>query len=112
MIECNTLDEYQEKAKKTAIYPETAKIVYPTLGLTGEAGEVANKVKKVIRDHDGCFTSEVINEISSELGDVLWYIAALASDMGLTLKDIAERNLYKLHLRQINGKLQGSGDQR
>ena len=106
------LDMYQQVAKTTAIYPREQAIIYPTLGLTGEAGEVANKVKKIIRDgtienHEG-----LIQEISSEIGDCLWYISVLADDIGVKLSDIANSNLEKLENRKKKGTIHGSGDDR
>ena len=77
-----TLNEYQRHALETAVYPEQSRIIYPTLGLTGEAGEVADKVKKVIRDAGGEFTPEKRQEIMKEIGDVLWYCATLSHDLG------------------------------
>ena len=106
------LNEYQNKAISTAIYPKTFAIMYPVLGLNGEAGEVAEKVKKVIRDYGGNFTSEHKQEISKELGDVLWYIAATARDLGYSLEEIAQINIDKLQARKVNNKLNGSGDNR
>lgn len=105
-----TLNEYQEMAMETAIYPQP--IIYPTLGLTGEAGEVSDKVKKVIRDNNSVFTEDRKKEIAKEVGDVLWYIATLSHDIGYKLEDIAKMNYYKLHSRQLRGKLHGSGDNR
>lgn len=99
--------EYQEEASKTAIYPEQYKIVYPALGLAGEAGEVAEKVKKHIRD--GVLNVE---DLKKELGDVLWYLAAIASDLGLNLDDVADANLQKLRSRQARGVIGGNGDNR
>lgn len=107
-----TLNDYQNKALKTAIYPEEAKVVYPTLGLTGEAGEVADKVKKIIRDNNGQLSDEKKLEIAKEIGDVLWYCATLSHDLGFTLEEIAQMNYDKLHSRQLRGKLHGSGDNR
>ena len=112
MDESMNLNEYQETAASTAIYPEDSNIIYPVLGLNGEAGEVAEKVKKVIRDNNGIFSEEVITEIAKELGDVLWYLAAIARDLDLTLEDIARGNLIKLKQRQDRNKLNGSGDNR
>ena len=100
-------NEYQEEASKTAIYPEQYKIVYPALGLAGEAGEVAEKVKKHIRD--GVLN---VDDLKKELGDVLWYLAAIASDLGLKLDDVAEANLQKLRSRKARGVISGSGDNR
>lgn len=107
-----TLNDYQNKALETAIYPEEAKVVYPTLGLTGEAGEVADKVKKIIRDNNGQLSDEKKLEIVKEIGDVLWYCATLSHDLGFTLEEIAQMNYDKLHSRQLRGKLHGSGDNR
>ena len=107
-----TLNEYQEGARRTAIYPNSQRIIYPTLGLTGESGEVADKVKKVIRDNDQEFTAERRREIALELGDVLWYAASLAHDLGYTLDEVAQMNLDKLASRMNRGKSHGSGDER
>lgn len=107
------LNEYQEKAKETAIYPAQGQnYSYPALGLVGEAGEVAEKIKKVIRDKDGVLDANDKLEISKELGDVLWYIAILASEMGVTLDTVATTNLEKLQSRKERNKLSGSGDNR
>lgn len=105
-----TLDEYQKMAMETAIYPQP--IIYPTLGLTGEAGEVSDKVKKVLRDDNPVFTDEKKLEIAKEIGDVLWYCATLSHDIGFKLSDIGKMNSDKLHSRQLRGKLHGSGDNR
>jgi NTP pyrophosphatase (non-canonical NTP hydrolase) len=107
-----TFTEYQRKAKKTAIYPQNQTIIYPSLGLAGEVGEVCEKVKKVIRDHGGFFSPMYNEEIAKELGDVFWYLSALASDLGFNLDDIAKMNIDKLKDRQKRGKIQGSGDNR
>lgn len=103
---------YQQQAATTAVYPESAKYVYPTLGLCGEAGEVAEKIKKVIRDNGGVFTEEKKREIVKEIGDVLWYIAALLSDLGVTMDEAAVGNLEKLFSRKERGVLNGNGDNR
>lgn len=105
-------DAYQVIAQTTAVYPEDMKVVYPTLGLTGEAGEVAEKVKKLIRDSDGVITEKFKKDITKELGDVLWYVAAVASDLDISLNEIALANTVKLRLRSQKGTLQGSGDDR
>ena len=110
-----TFDEYQEFAKTTAIYSENAKVVYPTLGLSGEAGEVAEKVKKNIRKSKfGSFEfyGNEIDDIAKELGDVLWYLSALSSDIGYSLEDIAQMNMEKLKSRQERNKIEGEGDNR
>lgn len=107
-----TLNDYQQQAIKTATYGSEHSIIYPTLGLAGEAGEVADKVKKVIRDNGGVFTQEQKVAIAKELGDVLWYIAADSRDLGFTLEDIANTNLEKLASRKTRGVISGSGDDR
>lgn len=107
-----TLNEYQQKALETAIYAEEYKIIYPVLGMCGEAGEVADKVKKVIRDNNQEFTPEKKSEIAKEIGDVLWYCATAAHDLGYSLEEIAEINYAKLKSRQARGKLGGEGDNR
>lgn len=101
------MDTYQRKAKTTAIYPKEVSVIYPALGLAGEAGEVANKVKKLLRDHN--LDKEAIK---SELGDCLWYIAILADDLGATMSTIASKNLEKLGRRKAKGTLNGNGDER
>jgi NTP pyrophosphatase (non-canonical NTP hydrolase) len=106
------LDMYQKVALTTAIYPREQAIIYPTLGLTGEAGEVANKVKKIIRDGSNKDDDSLVSEIKSEIGDCLWYIAVLASDFNIKLSDIASTNLEKLANRKKNNTIQGSGDAR
>lgn len=105
--------EYQVKASQFATYPAIGfNPTYPTLGLCGEAGEVAEKVKKVIRDDGSRFTPETIGAIELELGDVLWYAAQLANELNIDLGRAAQRNLDKLTFRQQRGTLQGSGDNR
>ena len=106
------LDMYQQVAKTTAIYPREQAIIYPTLGLTGEAGEVANKVKKIIRDGTNKNNENLVQEISAEIGDCLWYISVLADDIGVKLSDIANNNLEKLENRKKKGTIHGSGDDR
>jgi NTP pyrophosphatase (non-canonical NTP hydrolase) len=106
------LDAYQEAARKTAIYEARHKVVYPALGLASEAGEVAGKVKKVLRDRGGAFEAEQIEALKDELGDVLWYVAVLAADLGLSLDAIAEGNVAKLASRHERGALGGEGDRR
>ena len=105
-------NSYQRTAKTTAIYPATHKILYPALGLAGEAGEVANKVKKLVRDGTSSLPKEWKEQIGSEIGDVLWYCAVLADDLGISLGKIASENETKLQNRKNKGTLQGSGDTR
>jgi NTP pyrophosphatase (non-canonical NTP hydrolase) len=106
-------DEYQKQAETTAIYQQTCPgLMYPALGLAGEAGEVANRVKKVFRDTDGEIDHQTRLAIADEVGDVLWYCAALASELGLSLDKIAAHNLDKLSGRKARGRLKGSGDHR
>ena len=105
-------NEYQEKALSTAIYGEENAFIYPALGLCGEAGEVAEKVKKVIRDDGGKLTNEKSLEIAKELGDVLWYVAALAHDLTLDMGFIAEQNIAKLESRKKRDIIHGDGDNR
>ena len=106
------LDMYQKVALTTAIYPREQAIIYPTLGLTGEAGEVANKIKKIIRDGSDSKDEKLVSEIKSEIGDCLWYIAVLANDFDIKLSDIASANIEKLALRKSKGTIHGSGDNR
>jgi NTP pyrophosphatase (non-canonical NTP hydrolase) len=106
-------EEYQKRSRKTAKYPNAGNdIVYPTLGLNGEAGEVAEKVKKIIRDKSGKINNEDRKEIEKELGDVLWYLSQLATELDLSLEEIARENIKKLFSRMERGKLAGSGDNR
>ena len=106
-------DEYQLQARTTAIYPNLgSNITYPALGLCGEAGEVAEKIKKVLRDDAGVVSPAKLAEIKKELSDVLWYVANLASELGLSLDSIAEDNLKKLFDRKKRGVLGGNGDNR
>lgn len=107
------LDDYQEQALNTDVYPDDKfNIGYKALGLVGEAGEVADKIKKIYRDKDGNFnvTDEV--EIAKELGDCLWYISCIAAAIGFELSGIAKLNVDKLSKRKTEGKLHGSGDNR
>jgi len=105
-------DEYQKEAVATAIYGAGHSIIYPALGLGNEAGEVQGKVKKVLRDNDGVFSPEKAQIIGDEIGDVLWYMAALCRDLGINLDTIAQRNIQKLRDRQQRGVIGGSGDNR
>ena len=105
--------EYTKEVGITAVYPNRSNnVVYPTLGLTGEAGEVAEKVKKIIRDKDGIMDYEDRKSIAYELGDVLWYLSAIAHEIDFSLDTIAVMNITKLKDRQTRDKLHGSGDER
>lgn len=118
--------EYQQKSAATAIYLNKVKEKYPelpedilkVLGISyaanglGEVGEVQGKVKKLIRDAGGDITDDKVKEISKELGDILWYVAALCRELGLNMQDVAEQNIEKLLSRKERGVLTGSGDNR
>jgi NTP pyrophosphatase (non-canonical NTP hydrolase) len=106
------LSEYQRQSRRTAEYPREAWLAYPALGLAGEAGEVAEHAKKAIRDDSGAVSEERRAAMAKELGDVLWYVAQLATELGLDLDRIAQENLEKLLSRQRRGVLSGSGDDR
>jgi NTP pyrophosphatase (non-canonical NTP hydrolase) len=107
------LSEYQRRSRATAVYPNAGReLAYPALGLCGEAGEAAEKVKKALRDDGGVLTPERREALGAELGDVLWYLAQLATEAGLDLDELAEGNLAKLRSRQDRGALAGSGDLR
>ena len=105
------LSDYQQRSRATAVYPDAgSNLTYPALGLCGEAGEAAEKVKKAIRDDGGELTPERRDALAAELGDVLWYVAQLATEAGLDLDEIAGANLDKLLSRQERAVLHGSGD--
>lgn len=107
------LNTYQTSALQTAVYPNMgANFAYPALGIAGEAGEVADKLKKVIRDNDGVLTDPVRDAVAKELGDVMWYVSVLAYELDYDLETIAQQNLDKLASRQQRGVLTGSGDDR
>jgi NTP pyrophosphatase (non-canonical NTP hydrolase) len=108
------LNEYQKKALTTAAYPEKYKTIYPALGLGNEAGEVMGKIKKYLRGDDGQgeMSTERKDAIKGELGDVLWYLSLLASDLGLSMEDVAKTNLDKLQSRKERGAIMGDGDKR
>jgi NTP pyrophosphatase (non-canonical NTP hydrolase) len=106
------LSEYQRQSRRTAEYPREAWLAYPALGLAGEAGEVAEHAKKAIRDDGGEIGDERRAAMCKELGDVLWYVAQLATELDLDLDEIARQNLEKLFSRQRRGVLSGSGDER
>ncbi len=109
-------NEYQKEASKTAIFDalgsEAMKLSYLALGVTGEAGEVAEKIKKILRDNDGVVTEEKRVDIAKEMGDVLWYLSQLARELGIDFEDVALRNIEKLQSRMQRDKIKGDGDNR
>jgi NTP pyrophosphatase (non-canonical NTP hydrolase) len=105
-----TFEEYQEQAAKTAIYPRSSAVVYPTIGLAGEVGELCNKIKKAIRgDYD---LADRLDYIKKEMGGVLWYLAAIANDLHISLDEVAEMNIGQLQDRMLRNVIQGDGDDR
>jgi NTP pyrophosphatase (non-canonical NTP hydrolase) len=106
------LDDFQQAARRTAIYADRHRVIYPALGLASEAGEVCGKIKKVLRDRGGDLDRAPVAALKDELGDVLWYVAVLAADLGLSLDEIAAHNLAKLASRQQRDRLGGEGDRR
>jgi len=109
-----TFNEYQKEAQKTAIYPAIMgnNFLYPVLGLCGEVGEVAEKFKKLLRDHGGILDENKKQEIKKELGDVLWYIAQISTEIGLSFDDVASFNVEKLRSRKERAAIHGDGDNR
>ena len=105
-------DRYQFESRTTAIYPEDQGMAYETIGLASEAGEVCNKIKKIIRDDGGEITDEKRSQIMGELGGTFWYMARLCDRFGFRMSDVMRHNLDQLLDRQKRGKLQGSGDDR
>ena len=107
------INHYQRESRKTAMYRDIGKnAIYPTLGLVGESGEVADKVKKILRDNKGVFDKKSKEAIKLELGDVLWYVSQLSSELGFELEEVAEANLKKLYSRKLRDRISGSGDNR
>lgn len=111
-----TLDDYQAGARTTALYSQEVRVLYPALKLAGEAGEVAEKLGKFMRDEDyrpgDELSSEQRDKLVAELGDVLWYVANLAADLDVSLGHVAAVNLAKLQSRKARGVIAGSGDER
>lgn len=106
-------NDYQQKSRTTAKYPAIGHaVIYPTLGLVNEAGEVAGKIKKIFRDKDGVIGAAEREALKAELGDVLWYLAQTCTELEISLDEVAESNLTKLLDRQARGKIQGNGDNR
>lgn len=107
------LNEYQRESRKTwGLVHTDHPIVYPTLGLVNEAGELAGKVKKIFRDHNGQISEADREALKYELGDVLWYLAQIATELDIPLQEVAESNLEKLFSRLERGKIKGEGDYR
>lgn len=108
-----TFREYQLKAKETACYPEKGhNFIYATFGMMGEAGEVAEKIKKIWRDHNKQVNDNDRLEIKKELGDVLWYLSQIAEELKIDFDDVAETNIIKTHSRLDRQVIHGSGDNR
>ena len=107
-----TFDDYQKFTDETDVYPKKENNFVYTLGLVGEAGEVAEKVKKIIRDDGGIMNSDTKSDIVRELGDVLWYITRFAKMLGFSLEQVAAMNIEKLQSRKDRNKLHGAGDNR
>jgi NTP pyrophosphatase (non-canonical NTP hydrolase) len=108
-----TFADYQKDSRKTAGYPPIGHpIIYPVLGLSGEAGEISEKIKKIFRDKKGEISSEDKEMLKLELGDVLWYLTQIASELKVDLEEVAQKNIAKLYSRMERGKLGGSGDKR
>ena len=105
--------EYQEKAKHTAIYPKLdPSWIYPLLGITGESGELSERLKKILRDENKNISKEELELLKKEIGDILWYISALSTELGLDLDDIAKENMEKLQSRKSRNQIHGHGDNR
>src|SRR6185437_17008776 len=104
------IKDYQLWTDKTAIYPKDAGIAYTILGLASETGEVAGKFKKVIRDNAGILSDEKKNQLIDELGDVFWYCTRLATELGISVEEVLQRNHDKLEDRLARNVIQGSGD--
>jgi NTP pyrophosphatase (non-canonical NTP hydrolase) len=108
-----TFKDYEKLAQVTAQYPNIgSNIDYPTLGLCGEAGETANKVKKIARDFGGIISEESRLSIIEELGDTLWYVAMVAFELNVSMEEVAKRNIEKLKSRYERGVIKGKGDYR
>jgi NTP pyrophosphatase (non-canonical NTP hydrolase) len=108
-----TFDEYQQNSKQTAVYsPGINALYYLGLGVTGEAGEIAEKLKKLLRNHDGVLTDEMKEDLKKEIGDVLWYLSQLSGELGYSFSDVAQSNIDKLQDRKHRGVLKSQGDNR
>ena len=107
-----TFKEYQDSARKTSNYSDKYRLLYPAMGLAGEAGEVANKIQKLMRDKDMILDEDDRLSLAKELGDCLWFISAMADDLEYDIEDIAKINIEKLASRYSRGLIGGSGDNR
>ena len=112
VMDMDSLQSYQDFVRSTKAYDPEYNLVYPVLGLTNEAGEVAGKLKKIMRDENGQMSPESFHAIVAELGDVAWYLTAIADDLGITISDIFYENYKKLTSRKARGVIKGSGDNR
>jgi NTP pyrophosphatase (non-canonical NTP hydrolase) len=112
-VKLENFSAYQRESRKTwSLIHTDHPIVYPTLGLVNEAGELAGKVKKIFRDKAGIISDEDRQALKYELGDVLWYMAQIATELDLDLQEVAEANIEKLFSRLERGKIKGEGDYR
>lgn len=112
-MKIESFDTYQRESRKTwSIIPMDHSIVYPTMGMVNEAGEVAGKVKKIFRDRAGEISEADRQALKKELGDVLWYLAQICTELDLSLQEVAEANLVKLFSRLERGQIRGDGDER
>jgi NTP pyrophosphatase (non-canonical NTP hydrolase) len=112
-MKIENFDRYQQESRKTwNVIPMNHSIVYPTMGMVNEAGEVAGKVKKIFRDRGGEITDADRQALKKELGDVLWYLAQICTELDLSLQEVAEANLIKLFSRLERGQIKGDGDER
>lgn len=109
-----TLDEYQKQALVTAVFTDDKfkDLAHWVLGITGEAGEIAEKIKKIIRDKNGELSFDDKEELIKEIGDVMWYLAVLTKHLGYDFDEVGDRNIAKLRSRHARGKIGGSGDNR
>jgi NTP pyrophosphatase (non-canonical NTP hydrolase) len=112
-MKLESFETYQRESRKTwGVISMDHPVVYPTLGLVNEAGEVAGKIKKIFRDRDGVISEEDRQALKQELGDVLWYLTQICTESDLSLEEVAEANLTKLFSRLERGKIRGDGDYR
>lgn len=112
-MKLESFGDYQRESRKTwGVIPMNHAIVYPTLGLMNEAGEVAGKIKKIFRDKGGAIGASEREALKYELGDVLWYLTQICTELGLTLEEVAEANIEKLFSRLERGQIGGEGDSR